>query len=735
MSLAASLSLVLAVDGNYTVEQSSHSPVGDSRTCSSSVLLSFPSSGPRTRRGWALGMADSTTDLETERSLHESDEATTTDGLTAVSLLLPRILIGTWVVVAAVVFARGPHGNKDLDRAMFVAAVLATVVISIWSFRYIPKRVLPISIALLATAAVLVGIARTERPPLYFFWEGFGTSVALLAIGVSLMFWRGLRWVQASPSLKRIFTIAVCALSVIDLASVIRTVNDFVDAPSNAFVINEMLAPAAGRTPDSNFVAQYVTLYGWLLVPFRHVFGVHSLANVAVIFLSCLSIIAVFLAVLIARRALPRGYFWLAVILVVPLTCVTALHGGIVPKDQSPLDSSIGSYLQELSIRLFPAMVLSSLGLAELMRIRSGRVGRSIFALGLLGGLIAWNSQDLGLVLVVSFTVVLWGAIPWTRLAQPMLRWLAGLAVGLALYPLLALSLGRPLDLSYFALFSRTYERGFGAALVQVPGPVLVVLPFLLGSAGVGWWLLWRHRRRAPDSTTRNEYAILTLTFVGTWGSIGLIYYINRSYASGQLQTLLLPCGICLAGLISLFLEASRQDSNQSDLPSRRSFTRGRTLTLAPLTILAALPFAAILQSPNPHTVWDALAHPASEYSLASQLETVSTVRATKNYVRHQSGSLSYFGENGNYITLATGVPTTLLTDTPALSAASTVVMEDTCEYLSMHRTKWLVVSSASRFYFPGNLCNLYRPAGRIGPLSNSLMIEIGGATKRLRSP
>ena len=501
------------------------------------------------------------------------------------------------------------------------------------------------------------------------------------------------RAVTISTFLRRTLTAFVIVVSLGDLASLVRTLKYFANTGSNVYVLNEVLAPAAGRVPDATFLPQYVALYGWALVPLRHLITPWAFANLAVVLLSCLSVLAVVLGVLIAGRALPSGSLWLAVGLVVPLTSVTVAHG-------AAFGSSIGSDLQELPVRLFGAMFFSWIGLGELARLRNGAARpKSMCILGLLGGLIAWNSQDLGIAVVVAYTAVLFGAAPLRQGGRTILLWISGLVLGFAAYPLLTLLGGSPVKLEYFALFSRTYEAGFGEALVQVPGPVLVVLPLLLASTAVGWCLLLCQRQQPLCGSSR-DHAVPTLALVGTWSTIGFLYYLNRSYASGQLQLLLMPCGVCLAGLVSLCAEAGKMSPGGHRWGWRRLMPDDLRASLLPISLLVSLAFATILQSPRPRQTIENITRPPASAGFLSQVTALGSVQTAQAYVRRQGGSLGYFGENGSYITLVTGVPTLLLADTPVLAESSPVLRKDTCSYLRAHATRWLVSSQAAHRYF-----------------------------------
>ncbi len=87
---------------------------------------------------------------------------------------------------------------------------------------------------------------------------------------------------------------------------------------------------------------------------------------------------------------------------------------------------------------------------------------------------------------------------------------------------------------------------------MQVPGPALVVVPIIVCSAAAGWALMRIRRRDSAREDALLDRATITLTFVGTWAAISLLYYMNRAFAAGQLQTMLLPCGVCVATLLAV---------------------------------------------------------------------------------------------------------------------------------------------------------------------------------------
>ncbi len=658
----------------------------------------------------------------------------------ALSVLLPRVVVATVGVIVAFAIVRGGNlsnrygvncgelcvRHKPWDKAMFIAAVVFAGLLAVYFLRRRPTRAAHVAVSICAVGGLLVGIARIERsgqrvqfgaPALpRFIWEGFGVPVAIAAVLLAVVLWRGLERIETSRTLRVVLTAAIGLVAFIDLASLVRTLSNFFEPNDNQYVLNEVLAPAAGKVPGATFVPQYVNLYGWLLVPLRHFMSPRGLAQSAMILLSVLGLLSVVLAVTIAYRAMSSPSFWFAAGVIVPLTCVTVMHGA------TPW-SSIGSALQELPIRVFPAMLLSFLGLEELSRRRAGSVRTwRLPALGVLAGLIAWNCQDFGVAIVIAYSALLVVALPAAKLRKSLALWVAGVFGGLALYPLVTVLAGTPIRLDQIALFTRAYGSGFGADLVQVPGPVLVVLPLILSSVAVGWCLLWRQRRRVATGDAPNDRTVLTLALVGTWALGGFVYYLNRSYASGQLQILLMPCGVCAVALVSLARDARSRVARSS--PDHRALTRRMSFALLPAALIASLGFASMLQSPNPVRVFKDLADPPAGYGFAPRVTSLSTIHSVEAYVGTQGGSLGYFGNNGNYIHLVTGLPDLLLYDDPGMLTTSPILLRAGCAYLVDHETTWIVVSANADSGNGPDICGSYFPVDVAGLPPRTLFLR-----------
>ena len=230
------------------------------------------------------------------------------DDYGALSLLLPRITAVTFAWFVALALIRQSSANKTWDKVMFAGSVALAVLLSISFLARSPRKAVGTStmvFSVCATVGLLVGVGRVERPELATnFWEGFGASVAIVAVIVALYWWTELDRIQSSRPLRLLFNIAISVLVACDLLSLLRTLPFMVSATNNLYMLNDMLAPAAGRVPYGNYVPGYIGLYGWILVPFHSLLGPYHLAELATLLLSALGMLSVLLAVTVAYLSL-----------------------------------------------------------------------------------------------------------------------------------------------------------------------------------------------------------------------------------------------------------------------------------------------------------------------------------------------------------------------------------------------------------------------------------------------
>ncbi|MGC1420134.1 MAG: hypothetical protein WA786_08455 [Acidimicrobiales bacterium] len=660
----------------------------------------------------------------------------------ALTSLFPRVTAVTIVVFVSFIAVRGTAGSKTWDWTAFAIALLGAALLGL---RFLRRPTIdPSRLALVvSTVGMFSGIAFIERPELtHYFWEGFGFSVALLALPLSFFVVPlSTRLAVLAQDLCTVKSriLAVCAnivLSAIAITvaiSFIRDLSDFSDAGNNSYILNEVLAPVAGRIPAANFVPQYTSLIGWLVVPFHHLVSANQLADFSSILVSCLGIVAVALSVILAKRCFPSRSMWIVLAIIIPLAGVTVRHFGIpnAPIGFDSADSSIASSLQEYPLRMFPAMLFSVVGVGSLVSLMENSVRKLVLiSLGVGAGLMVWNSQDVGLAVVIAYFAVLLIATRGATRRRATALWFSGLAPGLLLYPLWAVLIGQPVHWTYLGLAARSYGAGFGEALMQDPGPVLLVLPLLIGSAVVGVFLLWRTIDSSSVRSKHQSFAIAILALVGAWSVASLPYYVNRSYASGQLQVFLLPFSVCCCALLSLCLPVT---SDANGLRSEvNCYLRKRALWLLPVTLPIAVGLAASLQLPSPAAALDRLVHPPASvgFSVYVRHQAVSSheITVSKTYAKdHGGGVVGYFGPDANYLELADNLQPRILFDSPGLLRYGSRALKLGCDYVRKDPSRWLIVAPGSMAIVGPSICGIYQPRSVPG-LSRDTLFKLHDA-------
>jgi hypothetical protein len=623
----------------------------------------------------------------------------------AVTTLIPRIALATLMILLAGTFATHNNATGQVNKLLYLCILAVAFALTV-IFRHEHRSArIDTVVAVLAACGLVWGIWTIERPQLlqYGYWEGFGYHVAIAAMALLLLFGIALQPQRFPTPLRLGIGLLVGLCCICDALGAIRTVDFMPFVNNNLNEINDLLGPAAGKVPESTYIPQYTTLYGWLFWPFKSVLSPVALVGAISIFFTIAGVATVLLAVLIVKRVVGvRGYL-LAVTLVVPITYVTSHQLGAT--------SSIASLFQEVPIRLLSGLLILLIGLTDLVLLYRGTV-RSVrlVLIGVGCGVITWNSQDFGLAATLVYgVIILFGAMSSVRI-RAIGAWLTGVIIGIASYPLFLLSIGSPLNLGFVGVYIRLFGSGFGSAPMQVPGPVLVVMPIIVGSAATGWALMRSRRPREVAKSALLDQATIALTFVGTWSVVCLVYYVNRAYAEGQLQTMLLPCAICIGALLSI---AIHSPDLRAVWEQKRVMTRAQLsekIKLIPLGLFACLCFASTLLTPDPFVAARSLLNPPPMSGFVGyDLPAVtSAIRSAQEYTSHKPGDLTYLGESFNYISLATHVPSiTLLFPFPPYGASAVIQIE--CRYLEDHHSRWLVLSPYGLSTFGNDACGLYR--------------------------
>ena len=203
----------------------------------------------------------------------------------------------------------------------------------------------------------------------------------------------------------------------------------------------------------------------------------------------------------------------------------------------------------------------------------------------------------------------------------------------------------------------------------------------------------------------------MTLTFAGTWSVLGLVYYVNRAYADGQLQTMLLPCRVCIGALLTISIHSHEVRTiwqRRSGLHEGRAIRKDEADSSRHASAFASRPRCSLQsrvggQDPHQPSGREGFAN----YDFPTILRAIHTAQA---YTRGKPGELTYLGENFNYVSLVTNVRSdTVLFPLPPDGLANAVIQID-CRYLEGHHSRWLVLSSFGLLIFGPNACGMYHP-------------------------
>jgi hypothetical protein len=241
------------------------------------------------------------------------------------------------------------------------------------------------------------------------------------------------------------------------------------------------------------------------------------------------------------------------------------------------------------------------------MRTESTTIKRTIayLAFGFLSGLITWQSQDFGIAAVVtSFLVIAYASSSRFLEFKNTAIAFIGFIPGFALYPIIAGIAGKTIDFKYFLFFARQFGSGFGAERIRTPGPVLYILPLIVLLVVVHGIYVYRSKKNASESGDYSLNALIGFAF-GLWSFFGFTYYLNRSYASGQMQILFLPIAISLAAFVGILVKDPVRtlvfgNLQKGFLFSPRAMKEKNFAWVIPLLLIISIPFASLLLTPNP---------------------------------------------------------------------------------------------------------------------------------------
>lgn len=632
-------------------------------------------------------------------------------------------LISIFAVTSWIAFGFGAR-TETSDKATYLVSGIGGLLFLILSFSNQRKSGFKDSVSIIAWISIIVGILVIEHKDMAREHPmGFGPIVAILT---AFLFPIVSRYLNGNLTLNHLSKklINVYSVILIGLISIafFQTRTTMTNAPHSEYVLNEIWAPATGNNPYQNFIPQYTFLIGWLVKPILTILGPIAGSEFLVLLMTFFAFLCTFLMVYLAKKAFPE-LPWVVVIIAALPFCTPSSGWNRI--------SFVGpatTILSGPSLRIFGGIIVGSLTIWSLCRLINGKKYRLALTItGLASALIVWNNLDFGLAAMVAMFLVaglLNFALKDIRKDSLLFLFLGWLAGNLFVFTFLSLQNGVP-NWSYFGWFMRSFAGGFGSVTIEMPGPVNLDFPLIMGTAVFGaYFILTKYKNSTSNDSgaekeNLNLRSALTAAYFGAFSTFGLPYYINRSYHSGQMSILYFPLAIALIATIGLIWRTRKL--NRTEFSSK-----------FPALILAFM-IATVAVFPSP--TWEVKrlmgGNPDGSFPRLPVAQMAENAKKYSDLAKELGYSIAYFGEEGNYFELATGINSANIFNSPFDGFQNNNAVKLMCKTLGREGGDILIMTELTQQAFAWNdrsLCEgmyyLYKDSrfGTIGlrsPLKN----------------
>lgn len=635
-----------------------------------------------------------------------------------------EILIKTFAATAIIIFAvqaiRAGNRSEDFDKMLVAGAVLLS---GIFAGSVIMKEKKNSSLILYASIAVLaslLGIFSIEKHTFIngidinkILWFGFGPFIGVASILLVPYIFNV--YVGSAKSLiwgRRI--VASIALLFLIPASW-QGGSSLMEPDSPEYVINELLSVPSGHIPYVNFIPQYGILYTWLISPFTSFLGPDELVTLGLYLMSLGGLLAVFIGIWLTFKSMGSKSLSLAIILTVPFTSIAQFPG------RESFSGSIFSTPTQVPVRILPGLIVGWLLITAVFTDKTKQRKICASAGYFLAGLSLWLNTDFGLALMLSvflFTLI------QTYKSRDIALSSIFIVVGFLSYPFTLITAGKDFQWNDFATFIRQFGGGFGSEPIQTPGPVLFILPMIVSTFYASTLALLRSKFGRLVLTSEQNRALVTSSFFSSWALIGFAYYLNRSYASGQMQILFLPLAIAMASLF-YYLQTESEGKNTIILRSlfqsknwKNRVEVSKSLSHVVLAIMMSLPIATVIAFPMPNVEIKRLVSAPQDHKWPL-LKNESAFKDIEKIlsIPEVAESVAYFGSSSNYVKMKFGIESTSVFNSPFDLFMSQNMVNKGCEYVLASKKRFLVVNdtgaTVAQNFQNGKLCDRYIPTSQ----------------------
>ena len=589
-----------------------------------------------------------------------------------------------------------PARSETSDKLTYVSAGIGALLFGLIAL----KRSIPKSIQTFLTysayVSVLVGIAIVEHKamsqehPMGFGWGVFVLTLVLLPLVYYVLSNKkpnrlviGLLWVPA------IFVI-VC-----DALAFWQTRTTLIESAHSEYVINEILSPAAGYNSYQSFVPQYTFLLGWLVKPILTSLSVVNGVNFLVLLLTAFGFACLGLMVWVSRKSWPE--LPLPLLLWAVLAFCTPTPGW----NRLSFIGPASTLLSGPALRVFGGMIVGFISVTIGMKLLRNTIHKwQILLPGIASAFVVWNNLDFGLAATVASFIVIATAGALSLKSKLAFMWhILGQLIGHTIVYIYLSAQGGVPNWSLFGWFARQFGGGFGSVTIEMPGPVNMDFPLIMGSAATGFYFLLKHFNKSEDlvKNDKNSYSAITAFYFGAFCTFALPYYVNRSYHSGQMSILYIPLSVALIAVIGL---VRRNLSVISKPGVKTQFT----------TLILSFMLASVLLIPNPNIEIDRITGGNANGTIPRPpvVDAINSIPAARELAAKQNLKLAYFGEEGNYVHLLTGIDSVNIFNSPLDMFQSDASVKLSCSHLLDSKVQLLVLTESARQSFAwtdGSLC------------------------------
>ena len=269
---------------------------------------------------------------------------------------------------------------------------------------------------------------------------------------------------------------------------------------------------------------------------------------------------------------------------------------------------------------------------------------------------------------------------------------------------------------------------------IITPGPILIILPLIISLVSVSVYILVKDRYFKASIDQPTKLAILVTAYFSIWSLVGFLYYLNRSYASGQMQILFLPISVAAASFFGYIF-----GRNLSIPWTVKSFFTSSNWTTAKLkrniyyllcAMMMSLPLSSIIAFPNPQIEFDRLTNSSSEHRWPKPnlTDSIKDSKFGLRLAKEENLKIAFYGASSNYIKLATGIDSINIYNSPWDMPVTNRTVQVGCERILSSMPDLIILGdeAPALFRFSNNtLCDKFAITNVAGLRENRLAVKV----------